>query len=64
MSEYKNKKKELPGLEKDLIKEQKKMMKLTQETGIVKNKFLKLDFIKRKKNIEKLIEEKEYLEVW
>lgn len=35
---------------------------LKQETGIIKNKYLKMDFFKRKKNIDKLKEEKEKLE--
>jgi hypothetical protein len=39
------------------------MLKLTQETGIIKNKFLKHDFINRKKAIESLREEKGKLAV-
>ena len=39
------------------------MFKLTQETGIVKNKFLKHDFISRKRNIEVLEQEKNQLSV-
>ena len=39
------------------------MVKLNQETGIVKNKYLKNDFIQRKKNIDALRDEKVVLEV-
>lgn len=39
------------------------MNKLNQETGIVKNKYLKNDFIQRKKNIDELKERKSILEV-
>lgn len=39
------------------------MHKLNQETGIVKNKYLKNDFIQRKKNIDELKEKKVLLEV-
>ena len=61
-NEYNEKKRQLPALENELKKKKKKMKKLTQETGIIKNTFLKVDFIKRKKNIEKLKIEKEKLE--
>jgi hypothetical protein len=50
-------------LDKDLKTQQKMMHKLTQETGIVKNKFLKHDFINRKKAIELLRNEKGKLTV-
>lgn len=39
------------------------MFKLTQETGIIKNKYLKHDFINRKKNIEGLAKERAALAV-
>lgn len=52
----------IPTYEKELQKMKKKMNVLNQETGIIKNKFLKIDFIKRKKNIEKLLKQKEDLE--
>lgn len=39
------------------------MFKLTQDTGIIKNKYLKHDFINRKKNIEILEKEKAELVV-
>ena len=42
----------------------KQMFKLTQETGIIKNRYLKHDFINRKKNIEVLEKEKNELAVW
>lgn len=61
-NEYNEKKRQLPALENELKKKKKKMKKLTQETGIIKNTFLKVDFIKRKKNIEKLKVEKDELE--
>jgi hypothetical protein len=50
-------------LDKDLKGQQKQMHKLTQETGIVKNKFLKHDFINRKKTIDVLKDEKTKLAV-
>lgn len=40
--------------EDQLKNEKEKMSRLTQETGIVKNKFLNRDFIRRKNNLEEL----------
>lgn len=60
---YNEKKKKIPSLESQLNKLVKKRQVLKQETGIVKNDFLKMDFIKRKKNIENLTLEKSSLEV-
>ena len=37
---------------------------LKQETGIIKNKYLKKDFLKRKANIKFLLEKKEELQVF
>jgi len=53
----------LPELEKELNIAKQKMQKLNQETGIVKNKYLKNDFIQRKKNIDSLRDEKIALDV-
>ena len=60
---YKTQKLELPKLEMSLNREKIKMARLNQETGIVKNKYLKNDFISRKKNIDALRDEKSTLEV-
>ena len=50
--------------ENNLKEIRKQMFKLTQETGIVKNKYLKHDFINRKKQIEVLEHEKQELAVY
>ena len=60
---YRLQKIKLPELERELAMAKQKMIKLNQETGIVKNKYLKNDFIQRKKNIDALKDEKDSIEV-
>ena len=61
--DYRERKGKLCTDENTLKDVKRQMFKLTQETGIVKNKFLKHDFINRKRHIESLDQEKALLEV-